>query len=174
MALSQPGARERRGILLEDKLTDAIAKKTTPILLDLGYDLVDLEFVEEGVNRYLRFFIEHLSSETPVSVDDCQRASEALSDWLDQTDPIPLAYFLEVSSPGIERRLRKERDFVRFQNRMVQIHTNQPVNGGKTHLGLLGPVTKEKLILLQDRQECTFNRDNITEINLYWESNKEE
>jgi len=135
---------------------------------------VDLEFVKEGVNQYLRFFIEHLSSDTPVSVDDCQRASEALSDWLDQTDPIPLAYFLEVSSPGIERRLRKDSDFIRFQNRMVRLQTNRPVNGGKTHLGLLGPVTEERLILLRDGQEFTFNRDNITEINLYWKSDKEE
>ncbi|MCL2166252.1 MAG: ribosome maturation factor RimP [Clostridiales bacterium] len=135
---------------------------------------MDLEFVKEGVNQYLRFFIEHLSSDTPVSVDDCQRASEALSDWLDQTDPIPLAYFLEVSSPGIERRLRKDSDFIRFQNRMVRLQTNRPVNGGKTHLGLLGPVTEERLILLRDGQEFTFNRDNITEINLYWKSDKEE
>ena len=74
-----------------------------PLIRELGYGLVHMELVKEGANWYLRFFIEHLEQDIPITTDDCQRVSEKLSDWLDEADPIPQAYFLEVSSPGIER-----------------------------------------------------------------------
>ena len=167
------GGAERWGIFLGDKLTDAIAEKVAPILLDLGYELADLELVKEGANWHLRFFIEHVAHHNPVGIDDCQRASEAISDWLDEADPIPQSYFLEVSSPGIERRLSKEKDFIRFQNHMVRVDTCKPVEGSKTHLGLLGAVTDTALILKQERQEITFCRDWISGVHLFWDEYKE-
>ncbi|MCL1849309.1 MAG: ribosome maturation factor RimP [Clostridiales bacterium] len=136
--------------------------------------MADLELVKEGANWYLRFFIEHQAQEEPVTIDDCQAASEKLSDWLDENDPIPQAYFLEVSSPGIERPLKKEGDYARFQGSMVQVKTYKPVNGGKAHIGLLGPVSDETLILRQDGEDVTIARDMISGVYLYWDDKEDE
>ena len=156
-----------------DKLTDRIAEKTQPILQDLGYDLADLELVKEGANWYLRFFIEHAPPEAPVGIDDCQKASEALSAWLDEADPVPQAYFLEVSSPGIERPLKKEKDFIRFRGHRVQVNTYKPVNGEKVHVGLLGAVSDDALTLEGADGEETIDRAMIAKIHLLWAENKE-
>ena len=157
-----------------DKLIDAIAEKTQPILQGIGYGLADLELVKEGANWYLRFYIEHLSAQEHVRIDDCQRASEALSDWLDEADPIPQAYFLEVSSPGIERRLRKEEDFVRFQGHMVQINTYKPIYGGKAFTGHLGPASDEALTLMRGEEELVFERALVSGVRLYWDGSRDE
>ena len=136
--------------------------------------MADLELVKEGVNWYLRFFIEHLSLDAPISTDDCEAASERLSDWLDENDPIPQAYFLEVSSPGIERPLKKEKDFIRFQGHVVQVHTYKPVHGAKTHRGSLGETTENTLSLQKTDGEITIDRDMIAGIHLFWEDCEEE
>ena len=154
---------------LADKLVDMIADETRPLLMGLGYSIADLEFVKEGANWVLRYFIEFVDSDEPIDIDDCQRASEALSTWLDEQDPIPQAYFLEVSSPGIERELKKEADFIRFRGQMVQISTYKAVGGAKSHIGLLGVVTDENLTIDVDGQEQVFKRDFISKIQLHWD-----
>ena len=156
-----------------DTLTEGIAAQALPILQGLGYDLVDLELAKEGGDWFLRFFIEFPAQDLPIGIDDCERASAALSDWLDEADPIPHAYFLEVSSPGIERPLKKESDFVRFRGQPVRIGTYMPVHGGKTHVGLLGPVTNESLTLILDDREITIGREQIASARLHWEEDKE-
>ncbi|MCL1849749.1 MAG: ribosome maturation factor RimP [Clostridiales bacterium] len=163
-----------RGITLADRLVDTIEEGTGRILQEIGLSLVDLELVKEGANWYLRYFIEHLSLDEQVSIDDCQKASELLSDWLDEHDPIPQAYFLEVSSPGIERPIKKEADFLRFQGSLVQVNTYKPVHGGKAHVGRLGPVTEAVLTLWQKEEEMTIDREMISGVHLYWEDSEEE
>jgi len=154
-------------------LADRIAEKTLPMIRDMGYDLADIELVKEGANRYLRFFIEHLDPAIPVNTDDCQAVSEKLSDWLDEADPIPQAYFLEVSSPGLERRIRSEKDFTRFQGHMTQVSTYAPLNGEKLHLGLLGPVSPEEVILRRKDGDISIPREKISVIRLYWNEQEE-
>jgi len=156
-----------------DKLADRIAESVLPILLELGYDLVNTEYVKEGANRYLRFFIEHEDPSEPVTTDDCQTVSEKLSDWLDEADPIPQAYFLEVSSPGIERPLKKEKDFIRFKGHMVQVGTFAPLNGEKQHPGLLGLVTEKELTLKQKDRDLLIPRETISGVRLYWNDKEE-
>ena len=82
-----------------------------PIIAEKGLELVDLEFVKEGVNWYLRVYID---KDSGVNIDDCEAVSRALEVKLDEKDPIEQAYILEVSSPGIDRPLKKDADFVKY------------------------------------------------------------
>ena len=77
-----------------------------PVVEDMGYEIVDVEFVKEGPNWYLRVFVD---KEGGVSIDDCELISKALEKILDENDPIEQAYFLEISSPGIDRPLKSEK-----------------------------------------------------------------
>ena len=103
---------------------------------DQAFELVDVEFVKEGPHRYLRVFID---KEGGISLDDCQLVSTYLNKELDRLDPIEENYYLEVSSPGIERPLKKDHDFERFKGRMVQAKLYKTINGQKIITGeLLG------------------------------------
>jgi len=153
---------------LTDTLAGRIAGKAAPLILELGYELTDMEFVKEGANWYLRFFIEHKEADAAVTTDDCQLVSERLSLWLDEEDPIPQAYFLEVSSPGVERPLKTSKDFERFQEQMVRVNLFAPVDGGKSHLGLLGPVSGQEIILKQNHRELRIPREMVSGVHLYW------
>lgn len=106
----------------------------TPILNDLGLELVDIEFKKEGKNWFLRVFID---SDSGVDIEDCGNVSERLSEQLDEKDPIPQAYFLEVSSPGAERPLKKEKDIKNAVGKNVHITTYEPIEGEKAFEGEL-------------------------------------
>lgn len=122
----------------QSRVEATVESLARPILEPMGYELVDVEFVREGGRRYLRLYID---KEGGVTLDDCQGASRAVEARLDEVDPIAEPYYLEVSSPGIERPLRREVDFARFAGRMVQISTFAPVDGGRKFVGeLLGLV----------------------------------
>jgi ribosome maturation factor RimP len=154
---------------LAEKLIEKIAEKALPIVQGAGYDLADAELVKEGANWFLRFFIERPDPDEAVTTDDCQKVSERLSEWLDEADPIPHAYFLEVSSPGIERALKTEKDFKRFQGRMVQVTAYAPIDGAKTHLGTLGAVTESELSIWQDGRDVKLAREKIASVRLHWD-----
>ncbi|MEL7623275.1 MAG: ribosome maturation factor RimP [Clostridiales bacterium] len=158
---------------MKDKLAERIQEKAVPIIRELGYELADMELVKEGANWYLRFFIEHLDVEKTVDIDDCQKVSERLSDWLDETDPIPQAYFLEVSSPGIERPLKKEQDFIRFKGSMVEVSLFAPFQGKKNYVGSLGTLSANELFLVQDDRDLGIPREMIASVHLYWDENGE-
>ncbi len=104
------------------------------IVEDSNCELVDVNFVKEGPEWVLRVFIDKPEG---VGVDDCQDVSMQLSERLDQEDPIPQAYSLEVSSPGLERPLTKEQDFQRFAGEMVKVRTYSPLNQRKNFTGKL-------------------------------------
>ncbi|KHF30962.1 Ribosome maturation factor RimP [Anoxybacillus sp. BCO1] len=90
------------------KVTHIVEELVTPIVTDMGLELVDIEYVKEGKNWFLRVFID---SPTGIDIDQCGVVSERLSEKLDEIDPIPHNYFLEVSSPGAERPLKKGERF---------------------------------------------------------------
>jgi ribosome maturation factor RimP len=127
------GKRSRR-VLMSTKVTDIIAELATPILDGLNLELVDVEFKKEGPNWFLRVFID---SDTGVDLEDCGKVSEQLSEKLDEVDPIPQAYFLEVSSPGAERPLKKARDIEKAIGKNVFVTTYEPVDGEKAFEGML-------------------------------------
>ncbi|MCM3214709.1 ribosome maturation factor RimP [Niallia taxi] len=105
-----------------------------PILDDLNLELVDIEYVKEGPNYFLRVFID---KDNGVDIDECAAVSEKLSEKLDEVDPIPENYFLEVSSPGAERPLKKDKDFQKAIGKNVHIKTYEPIDNEKTFEGIL-------------------------------------
>ena len=105
-----------------------------PIVEANSLELVDLEFVKEGVNWYLRVYID---KEGGVNIDDCELVSRALEAKLDEKDPIEQAYILEVSSPGIDRPLKKEADFVKYQGEIIDVKLYKAMNGSKQYQGKL-------------------------------------
>ncbi|MGD8191055.1 ribosome maturation factor RimP [Brevibacillus ginsengisoli] len=109
------------------KVTQIVTDLVTPILDEMKLELVDIEFKKEGTNHFLRVFIDNETGN--IDIDDCGTVSERLSQRLDEVDPIPMAYFLEVSSPGAERPLRNERDFHKAVGKHVHITTKEAVNG---------------------------------------------
>ena len=105
-----------------------------PIIAEKGLELVDLEFVKEGVNWYLRVYID---KDSGVNIDDCEAVSRALEVKLDEKDPIEQAYILEVSSPGIDRPLKKDADFVKYQGEIIDVKLYKAQDGSKQYQGRL-------------------------------------
>ena len=105
-----------------------------PIIAEKGLELVDLEFVKEGVNWYLRVYID---KDGGVNIDDCEAVSRALEVKLDEKDPIEQAYILEVSSPGIDRPLKKDADFVKYQGEIIDVKLYKAQDGSKQYQGKL-------------------------------------
>ena len=97
-----------------------------PIVEAKGFELVDVEWVKEGANWYLRAYID---KENGITVDDCEEVSRALSDLLDEEDFISENYILEVSSPGLDRPLKKEKDFARSIGKDVEVKLSEPLVG---------------------------------------------
>lgn len=113
------------------KITESLV---TPIVEEMDIELVDIEFKKEGKNWFLRIYID---KEDGVDLDDCTQVSERLSELLDKHDPIEQAYFLEVSSPGAERPLKKKEDIEKAVGKNVHITTYAPIDGEKAFEGKL-------------------------------------
>jgi ribosome maturation factor RimP len=139
-------------------------KLLEPIIQKNNFDLVDVEYVKEGGNWYLRAYID---KEGGISVDDCELISRALSDLLDEHDFIPDAYILEVSSPGLGRQLKKEKDFARSINKEVEIKLFKGIDKQKEFIGLLTEYDQEKLVIeLENGNTLEIPRSNIALIRL--------
>ncbi|MEB1810126.1 MAG: ribosome maturation factor RimP [Bacillaceae bacterium] len=119
---------------MSNKVTDITEELVSPIVDELDLELVDIEFKKEGKNWFLRVFID---SENGVDIEDCGTVSERLSEKLDELDPITQAYFLEVSSPGAERPLKKEKDLYKAVGKNVHVTTYEPIEGEKAFEGKL-------------------------------------
>jgi ribosome maturation factor RimP len=116
------------------KVTEVVEELVTPILTENGLELVDIEYVKEGKNWFLRVYID---KDNGIDIEECGIVSERLSEKLDALDPIPHNYFLEVSSPGAERPLKKEKDYQRAIGKNVFIKTYEPIDGEKAFEGIL-------------------------------------
>lgn len=135
-----------------------------PILEEKKFELVDVEYVKEGSNYYLRAYID---KEGGITIDDCEYVSRALEEKLDRADLIPDAYFLEVSSPGLGRALKKDRDFEKNLGEEVEVHLYKPLDKKKEFVGLLERYDADTLtIRLDETQELTLNRRNISQVRL--------
>ena len=119
---------------MSKKVTEIVEELLTDILEKEQLELVDIEYVKEGKSWFLRVFID---KENGVDIEDCGLVSEKLGEKLDEIDPIPQNYFLEVSSPGAERPLKKEKDFMKAIGKHVNIKTYEPIEGTKEFEGTL-------------------------------------
>jgi ribosome maturation factor RimP len=116
------------------KVIDTVSHLVTPIVDEMGLELVDIEYVKEGKDWFLRVFIDKPAG---IDIEECGLVSEKLSEELDKLDPITHNYFLEVSSPGAERPLKKKQDFEKAIGKNVFIKTFEPLNGEKQFEGVL-------------------------------------
>ena len=134
-----------------------------PIAEANGVDIYDVEYVEEAGEWYLRAYID---KEGGVTIDDCEAVSRALSDALDNPEFIEDAYYLEVSSPGLGRTLKKDRHFEKSIGKEVDLKTFKPVDGSKEFTGTLKSFDKDTVTLMILEKEVSFLRKDIAKINL--------
>ena len=134
-----------------------------PIVRELNLELVDVEFVKEGANWYLRVFLD---KDGGIDVEDCRSVSEKLGHLLDEQDPIPQAYMLEVSSPGLDRPLRKQSDFAKYAGRLVRVKAFAPVDGKKEVVGELKGLDGEDVVLTVEGREIRIPREKAASIRL--------
>ena len=135
-----------------------------PIIEQHKFELVDVEYVKEGGTWYLRAYIDKPGG---ITVDDCEVVNRALSDLLDEKDFIDESYILEVSSPGLGRPLKKEKDFIRSMGEEIEIRTYRAVNKQKEFRGILTAYDKETVTIQQeDETSLTLERAEIALIRL--------
>lgn len=150
-------------------VVETVTDLVTPILEEQNFELVEVEFVKEGKSWFLRVFID---KEGGIDIEECAYVSEKLSDKLDacDPDPIPQAYFLEVSSPGAERPLKKESDYQKSVGEFIHISLYQAIDGEKQYEGFLQTLDEEQLTLkirIKTREkEISFARKNIAKARL--------
>ena len=127
-------------------VVETVTELVTPILDERHFELVDVEFVKEGKSWYLRIYIDKPGG---INIEECALVSDLLGEKLDDCDPdpIPQAYFLEVSSPGAERPLKKERDYERALNSYIHVSLYQPLEGNKVYEGTMVDLKPDELTL---------------------------
>ena len=171
--------------MAKKKMTDLIEEITADFLAENGLELYNSAFAKEGRDWFLRVYIDKLpsaqretaveaaedvqpaSSTQYVSTDDCEKVSRFLSAELDRLDPIAQNYYLEVSSPGMDRELLREKDFIRFAGEQVDISLYKALDGRKTFEGTLIGMTDGQIVLRQsDGTEFTFPREQVAKTKL--------
>ena len=141
------------------KIEDKVEKLVKEKIESLGYDLYDVEYSKEGKNYFLRIFID---SPKGIDLNDCEKVNDGINELLDQADYIKEQYFLEVSSPGIERILRKDKHLEQNIGKEVNIKLfKKDENGKKEYQGILKQYNEEKIEL---EEEITIERKNIAQI----------
>ncbi len=118
-----------------------------PIVEELGFDLVDVEYVKEGDSMYLRAYID---KDGGITLNDCEAVSVRMNELLDEEDFIDESYIFEVSSPGLDRPLKKEKDYIRNMGNEIEIHTFRAVNKKKEFRGILTAYTEDTVTIITD------------------------
>ena len=129
-----------------------------PILERLQFELVDIEYVKEGSIYYLRAYID---KEGGITVNDCEAVAREMNILLDEKDFIPESYTFEVSSPGLGRPLKKEKDYVRNMGKEVEIRTYRAINRNKEFYGLLVAYDNDSVTIDADGEELCFQKSEI-------------
>ena len=145
---------------IEDRVEELIKKP----IEDLGYSLYDVQYAKEGKDYFLRIFIDN---ENGIDLNDCEKVSNGINDLLDSADYIKEQYFLEVSSPGVERVLRKDNHLQENIGNDVEIKLFKPLDGKKEYIGTLNSFDESNIFIEEDRL-ITIERKNISLIKLHY------
>ncbi len=132
-----------------------------PITDKYGFELFDVEYVKEGSDWYLRVYID---KEGGITVDDCQTVSREFNEILDREDYIPDQYIFEVSSPGLTRPLKKEKDYAKSIGKLLDIKLFKAVDGRKEFTGVLKEYNDKTITLVIDEKEYEFQRADLAMI----------
>ena len=143
---------------IEEKVESLVKDKIEKI----GYELYDVIYTKEGSNKILRIVID---SEKGISLDDCEKVNNEIKETIDEANPIEEQYFLEISSPGIERLLRKDWQLKKFKGEEVNIKLFKKYeNGKKEYTGTLGDITENTLDIEAEGENTTIDRKIISQV----------
>ena len=148
------------------KIEEKVEQLVKDPIEKLGYSLYDVEYVKEGPEYYLRIYID---KESGIDLNDCEKVSNEINEILDKADYIKEQYYLEVSSPGIERKLRKDKHLEQNISKNVEIKLfKKDNNGKKEYRGKLKAFNQEEIIIETDK-EIAIERKNIAQIKTIYE-----
>ena len=147
-------------------LIDRLTSLLEPVVTDLGLELVEIQFRREASGWVLRLIID---KEEGVSLDDCTEVSREAGRLLEVEDPIEHSYRLEVSSPGLERPLRREKDYLRFKGRKAKIKTGESIDGQRVFIGTIGQLQDRMLTLHTDAGKISLPLDMIVKARLVFD-----
>ena len=143
---------------IEEKVENLIKKK----IEDIGYELYDVLYIKEGKNYTLRIVID---SEKGISIEDCEKVNNEITDILDEEDYIKEQYFLEISSPGIERVLRKDWQLKKYIGEEVEIKLfKKDENNWKEYIGILKEISNNCIKIEDEQNEYSIDRKNIAQV----------
>ena len=125
---------------LEKKIEDLVK----PIIENLGYKVYDVMYQKEGKDNYLRIFID---SDKGIDLNDCEKVNNSVNDILDEKDYIKAQYYLEISSPGLERNLRRDEQFLDNINKKIEVHLYNSINNNKTITGILKEYNENNIVI---------------------------
>jgi ribosome maturation factor RimP len=146
-----------------DAVVEKINELVAPIVSELGYELYFIEYVKENNEYYLRIYIDN---DKGINLDDCEKVSRPISDILDLKDPISDSYYLEVSSPGINRGLYTDKHLTRYRGSIIRIKLDKPIEGKKIVDGVLIDFTEADIIISINNNEIRVPRIRIKAVNL--------
>ncbi|MGM0499380.1 MAG: ribosome maturation factor RimP [Bacillota bacterium] len=150
------------------KVAETVTDFVLPIAHSEDLNLIEVEFLKEGSDWILRIFLENKDGD--LTIEECEKVSRSLSMILDEEDPIDKSYILEVSSPGIERPLKTEADFERFQGELIAVKTFKKINGKKEFIGTLEKFEDDNITLtLKNDEEITIDYSLVARANLTFE-----
>ncbi|MBF8983052.1 ribosome maturation factor RimP [Lutibacter sp. B2] len=150
--------------MAKERIADIVEKIVMPKIEEQKFELVDVEFLKEGQDWYLRVYVD---KEGGITLDDCKIVSDFLSEKLDELEPIQQQYYLEVSSPGLDRTLKTERDFEKYRGRQIEIYLYKAIEGNKMLEGeLIG--LKEGCVAIKSmkNEEVEIHREQISKVKL--------
>lgn len=150
---------------MSNRIEELVESLASEMLAGTNIELVDVEYVKER-DWYLRVFLD---KEGGIEIEDCQWLSEQLEEKLDSMDPIKDSYYLEVSSPGLDRALKKEKDFARHIGDMVEINTYAPIDGKKNIVGKLVGLIDNNIQIEVDGTELSVPREKASQVRLHIE-----
>jgi ribosome maturation factor RimP len=140
------------------KVEDIVHELAKPIIDRNNFELVEIEFKKEGPDWYLRVYID---KEGGITIDECKSVSEELSDLLDVVDPIEQSYIFEVSSPGIDRPLKTDRDYEKNNGKLIEIKLFSPLDGKKVYEGILNGHTTDEVQIEAEGKMLKINKSSI-------------
>ncbi|MEG2420994.1 MAG: ribosome maturation factor RimP [Oscillospiraceae bacterium] len=146
------------------KVTDLTLALVAPIAAENGCSIWDIEYLREAGTWFLRVYLDKPEG---VGVADCEAVSRALSDALDEADPIEGSYVLEVSSPGADRTLKSPEHFAQFLGEVVEVHLYRPLNGKKALVGALLSYENGDVTIQAPEAAVTLPKKDIAQVKLY-------
>lgn len=150
--------------IVQRQMQERLLTLLEPVVEGLGYELLHLELEGHGHNALLRLYIDHRAGSgaaTEVTLGDCETVSREVSAFLDVADPIPEAYRLEISSPGLDRPLTKREHFERFAGHEARVVLRAPANGRRKFKGVIDNVSDEGVCLIMDGERVALPLDAI-------------